>query len=197
MFKRLMSFFSFFIILLLYLQVTSVVLMSGHFLALVVLGGLMVGFLSWLAIQYHIFDIHLMRKKDWLVLLVGIVVIILQTFLFSMLGRGGSGARDSIAQLDLTGLATVLSMTIIGPVMEEMLTRGILQKGAFDNSHIGILIASALFSWMHTPYTLVSFLSYFAAGVTLGYMYRVSDNILPSICLHILNNSLAYCMLVL
>lgn len=56
MFKRLMSFFSFFIILLLYLQLTSVVLMSGHFLALLILGGLMVGFLSWLAV-------HTLRKS--------------------------------------------------------------------------------------------------------------------------------------
>lgn len=179
------------------LQLTGILLVSDNLPILLILEGLMIGCLSWLAVKFRIFDIHLMRKKDWLVLLVGIVVTVLQSLFFWMLGRGGSGARDGIAQLDIHHLVVALFITIIGPTMEEMTTRGILQKGAFENSHFGILVASVLFAWLHTPYTLVGFLSYFSAGAIMGYMYKVSGNILPSICLHILNNSMAYLFMVL
>lgn len=192
MFKRLISFFSFFIILILYLQLTGLILISDYVPGFLILEGGMIGFLVWMALKYYVFDIRMMTKKDWIVLLLGIIVTIFQIILFSRIKMGGSASADELSQMDFHRLTAVLALTIVGPIMEEMTIRGILQKGAFDNSHWGIMVASIFFSLLHNPYTLVSFLNYFSAGAILGYMYKSSGNLLPSICLHILNNSMVY-----
>lgn len=94
-----------------------------------------------------------------------------------------------------TFLLAILGIAIIPGICEELLFRGVMQKNIMNDKKpiYAILITSALFMLMHgdvfsIPYT-------FTLGVLMGYLAYRSSSILPAICYHIVNNTIAVCAL--
>lgn len=86
----------------------------------------------------------------------------------------------------------VLSITILAPILEEVLFRGAIQgylMRCFKNPYVGIIIASLVFGVFHLNPSQIVYAS--LLGFILGWIYYRTRSLLPVIIGHILNNSLA------
>lgn len=86
----------------------------------------------------------------------------------------------------------VLSITVVGPVLEEVLFRGAIQgylMRRFSNPWVGILIAAIVFGLFHMNPIQIFYAS--CIGVILGWIYYRTGSLIPVIIGHILNNSIA------
>ena len=68
--------------------------------------------------------------------------------------------------------------------------RGLLQGAVFDNSWLGLVLTSSLFSFIHEPYDMPSFFYYLLLGVLLGFAYKKSQNLWVPTLVHMFYNSL-------
>lgn len=92
--------------------------------------------------------------------------------------------------LALEGIALgagLLLATLVGPALEEVLFRGLVQPLAVQNLGVinGILITSIVFGAIHGQ---VAFLPVFALSLVLGYLRHRSGSLLPAIIGHCLWN---------
>lgn len=94
----------------------------------------------------------------------------------------------------LMGLFTVF----VAPIVEEFIFRGFLAKYIFPKQDsywkmiAYTLVSSTIFSLIHTPDSIPSFLVYFIMGVVYCSAYLARGDIRYAILLHILNNAIAY-----
>ena len=75
---------------------------------------------------------------------------------------------------------------------EELLFRSIIQTSLIKtckNAHVGIIIASAIFSFIH--FDFYAFIPRLVLGMLLGYMFYYSRSIWVSIFMHFVNNATA------
>ena len=87
-------------------------------------------------------------------------------------------------------LSFIVSAIVLAPIHEELLFRGLLQGAVFDNSWLGLVLTSSLFSFMHEPYYIPSFFYYLLGGLLLGFAYKKSQNLWVSTLVHMFYNSL-------
>lgn len=87
-------------------------------------------------------------------------------------------------------LSFIVSVTVLTPIQEELLFRGFLQGAVFDNSWLGLVLTSSLFSFMHAPYDVPSFFYYLIGSLLLGFAYKKSQNLWVSTLVHMFYNSL-------
>lgn len=100
------------------------------------------------------------------------------------LGRHGSGL-----------VASFIVTVLIAPVIEEVYFRGFLLP-AFSarwGDLVGIGLSGMLFGVLHMQINVGIYT--FILGVLLGLMYRRTQSIIPGILLHVLNNALAFFVL--
>ncbi len=112
---------------------------------------------------------------------------------------GGSAQKIGEALMKGNGmmelLLSLVIISIIPAISEELIFRGVIQKLFIDlsrNKHFGIILTAILFSAMHMD--IAGFLPRFALGAILGYMYLWSGSIYLSIVAHFTNNLLAFLM---
>ena len=86
-------------------------------------------------------------------------------------------------------LSLILTSSVFGPIQEELIFRGLLQGAVFDNSWLGLVLTSSLFSFMHGPSNVPSFIFYLLGGVLLGFAYKKSQNLWVSTLVHMFYNS--------
>lgn len=106
------------------------------------------------------------------------------------LGLGDYNAE--IIESMLTSGAGIISMTIIAPILEELLFRGAIQGfllHIFKNPWAGIIIASLLFGVIHGSPIQIFYAT--CLGIGFGWIYYRTGSLLPAIVGHIFNNSLA------
>jgi len=106
----------------------------------------------------------------------------------------GNEQLDSIVN---TGLLSILTAVVIGPIIEEWIYRGIFTENLLGSlSPIwAVVLSSLLFSISHVyP---VQVLTAFGAGMVLGVFYLLSGSLLVTIAIHILYNSTIYCLYIM
>lgn len=84
-----------------------------------------------------------------------------------------------------------LSVAILPPMFEELISRGILMKKIFGFGRfkwIGLVATSLIFAALHGPANLPSWLMYIVPGFLMGYLYLKTDNLAYPIALHFINN---------
>lgn len=89
-----------------------------------------------------------------------------------------------------TWLSFIL-ISLIGPVMEELLMRGIILDGLLNQlkPKQAILFSAILFGLIHlNPW---QFIPAFAIGLVLGWIYWQTKSLWPCIFIHVLNNTLS------
>lgn len=93
------------------------------------------------------------------------------------LDRISPGFDDSSAVLsDGTLIVRILALSVVVPLLEEILFRGIIlgQLMIFMNDVLAVIISSILFGILH--FNVVQFLYAFVMGLLLGYIYRKYRN---------------------
>lgn len=89
-----------------------------------------------------------------------------------------------------------LLVSFFAPIIEEILFRGIIQKGMINNGvkpRTAILISAFVFGFIHfNPW---QFVGAFLLGIVLGVVYFKTKSLLMSILLHSFNNTIAAIMM--
>lgn len=89
-----------------------------------------------------------------------------------------------------------LLVSFFAPIIEEILFRGIIQKGMINNGvkpRTSILISAFVFGFIHfNPW---QFVGAFLLGIVLGVVYFKTKSLLMSILLHSFNNTIAAIMM--
>lgn len=90
------------------------------------------------------------------------------------------------------GLYSAVLIIVIAPLTEEILFRGVILEG-FLNRYSptkAILYSSVFFSLFH--FNPLQFVSAFAGGVLLGYIYTKTRSLIPCILMHAFFNSICF-----
>lgn len=133
-----------------------------------------------------------MLSKKQLLLFIGIFLLtVLVNIGYHAFFSVASGASAQHLEETSKGLSLsfIVSATVLAPIQEELLFRGLLQGAVFDNSWLGLVLTSSLFSFMHDPYDVPSFFYYLLLGVLLGFAYKKSQNLWVSTLVHMFYNS--------
>ena len=134
-----------------------------------------------------------MLSRKQLLLFIGIFLLtVLVSISYHAFFSVVSGASDQHLEEASKGLSLsfIVSATVLAPIQEEFMFRGILQGAVFDNSWLGLVLTSSLFSFMHEPYDIPSFCYYLFGGLLLGFAYKKSQNLWVSTLVHMFYNSL-------
>lgn len=141
-----------------------------------------------------------------------IIMIISNLFINLLITKGNIASNESTNRKILTSLPiySILSMSIFGPICEEILFR-LSFKTAFKNITIYCLFTGILFAGLHVANgvdlssisgilkswkELLYFIPYSSLGIAFGYAFFKTDNICTSICMHIFHNSLSVAMII-
>lgn len=118
---------------------------------------------------------------------------VLHTYLLPVFTEDAENAQ-TIAYLTKNGLTIsfVMEAVLFGPVREEVFTRGLLQNGAFKNTHKAVWGTAVFFAFLHGFSSFPAFLMYFIPGLGFGYLYKLTENLSLSMLCHILFNSLPF-----
>ena len=134
-----------------------------------------------------------MLSRKQLLLFIGIFLLtVLVSISYHAFFSVVSGASDQHLEEASKGLSIsfIVSATVLAPIQEEFMFRGLLQGAVFDNSWLGLVLTSSLFSFMHEPYDVPSFFYYLLGGLLLGFAYKKSQNLWVSTLVHMFYNSL-------
>jgi len=146
------------------------------------------GYAKW----FDMISLGMLSRKQ-LLLFIGIFLLtVLVSISYHAFFSVVSGA--SVQHLEKTSnglsLSFIVNVTVLAPIHEELLFRGLLQGAFFDNSWLGLVLTSSLFSFMHEPYDVPSFFYYLLGGLLLGFAYKKSQNLWVSTLVHMFYNSL-------
>ena len=134
-----------------------------------------------------------MLSKKQLLLFIGIFLLtVLVNIGYHAFFSVASGASAQHLEETSKGLSLsfIVSAIVLAPIHEELLFRGLLQGAVFDNSWLGLVLTSSLFSFMHEPYDVPSFFYYLLGSLLLGFAYKKSQNLWVSTLVHMSYNSL-------
>ena len=149
---------------------------------------LSIGYTRW----FDMISFGILSKKQ-LLLFIGIFLLtVLVNIGYHAFFSVASGASAQHLEKTSNGLSLsfIVNVTVLAPIHEELLFRGLLQGAVFDNSWLGLVLTSSLFSFMHEPYDVPSFCYYLFGGLLLGFAYKKSQNLWVSTLVHMFYNSL-------
>ena len=149
---------------------------------------LSIGYARW----FDMISFGVLSKKQ-LLLFIGIFLLtVLVNIGYHAFFSVASGASAQHLEKTSNGLSLsfIVNVTVLAPIHEELLFRGLLQGAFFDNSWLGLVLTSSLFSFMHGPSNVPSFIFYLLGGLLLGFAYKKSQNLWVSTLVHMFYNSL-------
>ncbi|MGM0216880.1 lysostaphin resistance A-like protein [Enterococcus sp. AZ109] len=92
---------------------------------------------------------------------------------------------------ETSGLLMFFAMGIMAPVIEEIVFRGFVFKFFFREKPIfAYLLSSLLFTLVHMPTDLISFVTYGSLALVMGFVYFKTRRMEMSILTHFINNIL-------
>ena len=140
---------------------------------------------------FDMISLRSLTKKEVLLFIGSFLLCVLVNIGYHAFFSVSSGAGYQHLEAASTGisLSFIASATVFGPILEEFIFRGILQGAVFDNSWLGLVLTSSLFSFMHGPYNVPSFIFYLLGGLLLGFAYKKSQNLWVSTLVHMFYNS--------
>lgn len=106
--------------------------------------------------------------------------------------------NELISKLSNDHFAMILMTSVFAPILEEIMFRGIIQKGMINNGvkpMTAIIIASIVFGLVHAnPWQFVGGV---LLGLILGVVYYKTGSLLASILLHSFNNLISCLLMIL
>ena len=140
---------------------------------------------------FDIISLRSLTKKEILLFIGSFLICVLVNIGYYSFFTVSSGAGYQHLEATSTGisLSFIASVTVFGPILEEFVFRGILQGAVFDNSWLGLVLTASLFSFLHGPSNVPSFIFYLLGGLLLGFAYKKSQNLWVSTLVHMFYNS--------
>ena len=107
------------------------------------------GYAKW----FDMISFGILSKKQ-LLLFIGIFLLtVLVNIGYHTFFSVSSGAAIQHLEETSNGLSLsfIVSVTVLAPIQEEFIFRGILQGAIFENSWLGLGLTASLFSFLHAP----------------------------------------------
>ena len=145
------------------------------------------GYAKW----FDMISFGMLSKKQLLLFIEIFLLSLLETLVYIHFFAVSSGAGvQHLAEVSRgISLSLILTSSVFGPIQEELIFRGLLQGAVFDNSWLGLVLTSSLFSFMHGPSNVPSFIFYLLGGLLLGFAYKKSQNLWVSTLVHMFYNA--------
>lgn len=145
------------------------------------------GYARW----FEMISFGMLSRKELLLFVVIFLLSVLETLVYIHFFAISSGAGvQHLAEVSRgISLSLILTSSVFGPIQEELIFRGLLQGAVFDNSWLGLVLTSSLFSFMHGPSNVPSFIFYLLGGLLLGFAYKKSQNLWVSTLVHMFYNA--------
>lgn len=120
----------------------------------------------------------------------GLSAIVLSDLLSQTFGFMPDLMEESFSQME-SGWTGVLTIVVLGPVLEEMLFRGGVTRELLERFPAGkaILYSALIFGIFHLNPAQIVPASF--VGLLLGWLYYKTGSLVPCITVHILNNGLS------
>ncbi|MEO1771926.1 CPBP family intramembrane glutamic endopeptidase [Candidatus Enterococcus ferrettii] len=100
-------------------------------------------------------------------------------------------ALQGLAGGQTSSILLFFSMVVMAPVLEELVFRGFVFKFFFrENRLFAYLLSSLLFTLIHVPTDLISFVTYGSLALVMGFVYYKTNRIEMSMLTHAINNLL-------
>ena len=149
----------------------------------------------------HAYLFRIPRKK-WLSYSVLTVLVAVVLICFNYLtAKHVQGTNEgwnlfiAYSETNFAEFGVYLTLIVLGPLMEELVCRGLLQHAFFKNSRWGLdlLFPSLLFSLPHFSSlpSLADIFVYTTVGFLFACLTRYTKSIYPSYVIHIVNNIIA------
>ena len=141
--------------------------------------------------KFEMISFGMLSRKQLLLFIAIFLLSVLETLVYIHFFAISSGAGvQHLAEVSRgISLSLILTSSVFGPIQEEFMFRGLLQGAVFDNSWLGLVLTSSLFSFMHEPYDIPSFCYYLFGGLLLGFAYKKSQNLWVSTLVHMFYNA--------
>lgn len=134
-----------------------------------------------------------LKKVNPAVILWGLVMVVAASVVIEPLVNFFPDSYfESISRIMGNGGWAMLTILVAAPILEEVLFRGIIQESLTNKFGplAGILVTSGIFAVIHiNPPQVVN--AFFVALI-LGYIYYMTQSLIPVILIHALNNAIAY-----
>lgn len=136
----------------------------------------------------EIFQITSLKPLDYLLILLAFGVI--YTYFNKLLFVGGDIKNDLLFfRHSPQAFLVALQPLVVGPILEELLYRGVLMTSFFEKSKyfLDCLLSAILFSFAHLlsyGFRLDLFEKYVVVGLILALLFRKTRSIYPSILVH-------------
>ena len=146
------------------------------------------GYAKW----FDVISFGILSKKQLLLFIGTFLLTVLVNIGYHTFFSVSSGAATQHLEETSNGLSLsfIVSVTVLAPIQEEFIFRGILHDAIFENSWLGLVLTASLFSFLHAPYDLPSFIYYLFGGLLLGFAYKKRQNLWVSTLVHMSYNSL-------
>jgi hypothetical protein len=141
----------------------------------------------------HITDLKASKKTVAMGILAGVVTIFAADMIYELVTLDDNMENQFLGMSK--NVVGVVALTIVGPVCEEMVFRGamlhsMLKRGMAPWS--AILTSSMIFGLIHANPAQIPYA--FLLGLVLTYLAYKTRSIIPSVILHVINNSFAVVM---
>lgn len=125
-------------------------------------------------------------------------VKLLGSLVMNLEGVTTTANQASLEASHMQPIIMVLGASIMAPLVEELVFRGLLMGRVFRRqSLLGLLVSSLIFAMLHSPDSLGAWVLYGGMGLVLGNLYRRMGKLEYSVALHFLNNSISVVALLL
>jgi len=140
-----------------------------------------------------------LHKRDWVLVAAGfIAMLLINAATIPFVKTSGNANVDSLTSLlQSFTFFMLLFVAFIGPILEEILFRGLFLNWFFPHRRwLSIGLSSVIFGTFHVDLSSgqvdpIYWLSKILLGLVLALVYSRTKNLKASITLHILNNTLA------
>jgi len=140
--------------------------------------------------------------NNYIYWIIGLVVMVASNLIISSFIGLPSNEEANRTILEVLPVYSIISMIILAPIIEELMTRVIL-KDAFKNPFFYMLFSSIVFGSLHLITSINSnnlleilfIIPYGALGFAFAKIYSKSNNIWTNIFFHALHNSIAILLL--
>ncbi|MCE5090459.1 CPBP family intramembrane metalloprotease [Staphylococcus devriesei] len=152
-----------------------------------------IAFLLLYAFKLKLFNFSMLTKKQWLFILIAFVVVSAIDFLYLSFMPTPPNQKDLDASFEhIPFYLQILTIGILGPIIEEVMFRGLLIKGVFRGAPIiGGVVSVILFAGAHGPTNISEWLIYGLSGVVLVIAYLKTKRLEVPIVIHALSNILS------
>lgn len=151
------------------------------------------------------FKLSWFRLKDLGILLLGELGILFTSIVGSTVMSLLDHVRTTTNQASINQMLSPdtlfpmgILIVLLAPILEEILFRGIIPQKIFHgHEKWGYLLGWLLFTLLHTPSNLGSFIVYGGMSAILTYLAYRSQRLEMSIFLHMIQNSLGYIIMLI